>query len=92
MGAIAGGMVVFFLLGKMIEWAILKRVPVSYGIMVWASSLVGLALVFGLWFMRRDAPYAFNPAMFIDYSIAAILLPVLRTFWRKRKEAKAGSA
>jgi len=77
-----------------LEWAFIKRVIKSYHVMVWLSSSVTLAAIALLWFARRGEAYAFHPAMFIDYTIAAILLPFIRTVWRRRKtpNIKEGTA
>ena len=85
-GAVIGGMVAFYLSGKLLEWAVIKRVVKSYPAMVWLSSIVTLAAIALLWYSRRDEAYAFHPAMFIDYTIAAFLLPIIRTVWRRRKK------
>lgn len=88
MGAIIGGLIIFYIIGKVIEWAVLKRVFDNYRIMFWASSLSVFAIIFTLWFFKRDKAYAFHPAMFIDYAIAGTILPIIRIIWRNRKEAK----
>lgn len=88
MGAIAGGLVAFYLIGKIAEWVVWKRIFKRYSLMVWVSSITVFALIFILWFSQRDKAHAFNPAMFIDYAIACILLPIIRIFWHNRKEAK----
>jgi hypothetical protein len=85
-GAVIGGMVAFYLIGKLLEWTFIKRVVRSYSAMVWLSSIVTLAAIALLWYARRDEAYAFHPAMFIDYTIAAILLPIIRIVWRRRKK------
>lgn len=85
-GAVIGGMIAFYLIGKLLEWAIIKRVVKSYPAMVWLSSLIALAAIALLWYARREEAFAFHPAMFIDYTIAALLLPVVRTLWRRRKK------
>lgn len=88
MGAVAGGLVIFYLIGKVIEWIVWKRIIKSYGLMVWVSSISISALVFVLWFLQQGKAYAFHPAMLINYFMAGIILPILRIFWQKRKEAK----
>lgn len=85
-GAVIGGMVAFYLIGKLLEWAVIKRVVNSYSTMVWLSSIVTLTAIALLWYSSREEAYAFHPAMFIDYTIAAILLPITRTVWRRRKK------
>lgn len=89
MGAVAGGLIVLYLISKIMEWAVWKRIFESYRLMVWVSSMAAFAVIFVLWFSQRDKVYAFNPAMFIDYAIAGITLPIIRTIWRNRRKAKA---
>ncbi|WP_176705069.1 hypothetical protein [Novosphingobium sp. KA1] len=89
MGAVAGGLIVIYVIGKITEWAAWKRIFESYRLMVWVSSIAAFAIIFALWFSQRNKVYAFNPAMFIDYAIAGIVLPIIRTIWRNRREAKA---
>lgn len=45
-------------------------------------------IIFVIWFTQRDKPYAFPPSMFFDYAIAGVILPLVRIFWRRRKDAK----
>lgn len=92
MGAIAGGMIGFYLISKAIEWLILKRIVSKYALMVWISPAAIFSAMLVSYTSNPDGFYAFHPAMFIDYFIAAILLPVIRIFWRKRKEAKLSKA
>jgi hypothetical protein len=92
MGAIVGGMIGFYLLSKAIEWIILKRIVSKYALMVWISPVTIFGAMFVSYTSNPDGFYAFHPAMFIDYFIAAILLPIIRIFWRKRKEAKLSKA
>ena len=89
MGEVIGGMLVFYLLGKLLEWAILKRFIRSYAAMVSASALGVFALVCLGWFSQRHEPHIFHPAMLISYFIAAALLPFIRIIWRNRKLKKA---
>lgn len=89
MGAVAGGLIVLYLISKIMEWAVWKRIFESYRPMVWVSSISAFAIIFVLWFSQRDKVYAFNAAMFIDYAIAGITLPIIRTIWRNRRKAKA---
>lgn len=88
-GGIIGGLIVFYLLGKAVEWAILKHFVKGYGTMAWISSIAVFCAVFVLWWTQRNEVHAFHPAMFVDYIVAAILLPFARIIWRKRSEAKA---
>ena len=88
MGAIVGGVIIFYLLGKVVEWAVWTRVFRNFNVTVWASSLSVLLLIFVLWFIQRDKPYALNPAMLIDYTIASFILPLIRMFWNKKKTHK----
>lgn len=88
MGAVAGGLVAFYLIGKITELVAWKRVFTRYSAMVWISSLSVFFIIFLIWFTQRDKPYAFHPAMFVDYAIACVILPLIRIFWHRRKDAK----
>ena len=74
------------MIGKIIEWALIQRVVKSYHAMVWLSSFIVLAVIALLWYVKRGEAYAFHPAMFIDYTIAALLLPIISIVWRRRKK------
>lgn len=89
MGEVIGGMLVFYLVGKLLEWAILKRLISSYATMVSVSALGIFALVSLGWFFQRNEPHIFHPAMLISYFIAAVLLPFIRILWQNRKLKKA---
>lgn len=92
MGAIAGGLIVFYLIGKVVEWLFWKRIFTKYSVMVWISSLSVFFIIFALWFIQKDKPFAFHPAMFVDYAIACAVLPFIRISWRKRKDKKQNKA
>lgn len=89
MGEVIGGMLVFYLVGKILEWAILRRVIKNYAAMVSASSLGIFTLVCLAWLSQRHQEHIFHPAMLISYFIAALLLPFVRVLWRNRKTKKA---
>lgn len=89
MGAILGGMLAFYILCKPIEWALLKRFLNSFNaIVIYSSGIVFLALLTA-WYFKRNEPYAFHPSMFVDYFLAAIILPCVRIMLYKRKMKKA---
>lgn len=88
MGAVLGGMLVIYLLCKAFEWALLKRVLSNYNAMIFLSSALIFSAICIAWYVNRNKAYAFQPAMLVDYFIAALGLPLIRCFWHKRK-AKA---
>lgn len=90
MGEVIGVMLAFYLIGKVLEWAILKRVIARYETMVSASSFSVLTFFSAAWILQRNQEYARGPAMLISMIVAAILLPFIRVLWRNRKNKKAG--
>lgn len=88
MGAILGGMLVIYLLCKVLEWALLKRILSSHFVMVSLSSLLIFFVIFIAWYVKKDEAYAFHPAMLVDYFLAAVILPFIRSIWHKRKKKK----
>ena len=92
MGEIIGGMLAIYLVGKVLELAILKRVISSFATMAFTSSVLVFLVILVLWLVNRDQPYAFRPAMLVSYFLAAVILPAIRIMWNKRQAAKAAKA
>ena len=88
MGGIIGGMLVFYILCKPLEWVLLKRLFKGFNAIVVISSIVVFCTIFILWYLKRNEPYAFHPSLLVDYFAAALILPVVRIFVNKRKEKK----
>lgn len=85
MGAILGGMLIFYLLGKILEWTFLSRVFSNRAIVIFVSSFLVFLLLCLLWYANRGQLYA-QPGMLIDYFVAAILLPLFRMGWSSLQE------
>lgn len=85
MGAVLGGGLAIYLLCKILEWALLKRFLSNYNIMIFLSSAVIFFTICITWYIKRNEAYAFHSALLIDYFIAALILPFIRSFLRKRK-------
>ena len=88
MGGIIGGMLVFYILCKPLEWLLLKRLFKSFNVIVVIISIVIFSTIFILWYLKRNEPYAFHPSFFVDYFAAAVILPVVRIFINTRKAKK----
>lgn len=85
MGAILGGMLIFYLLGKILEWTFLNRVFSNRTIVICVSSFLILLLLSLLWYANRGQSYA-QPGMLVDYFVEAILLPLFRMGWSSLQE------
>jgi hypothetical protein len=88
MGGILGGLLAFYILCKPLEWALLKRFFTSFNVIVVFSSAIVFFAILILWYLKRNEPYAFHPSLFVDYFLAAIILPSVRIFFNKRKTKK----
>lgn len=91
MGAVLGGMLAIYLLCKVLEWTLLKRIIKTHSTILFLSSAVVFTAICIAWYIKRSEAYAFNPALLIDYFIAAVILPFIRFFLHKRKKAVSGT-
>lgn len=88
MGGILGGLLAFYILCKPLEWVLLKRFLKSFNALVMLSSTIVFFAILILWYLKRNEPYAFHPSLFVDYFLAAVILPSARIFLNKRKAKK----
>ena len=94
-GAILGGMLVVYLIGRLLEIILLKRVISSFTTKVFSSAAIVFLGVALLWLSSRGKPYgtsAFNGATLFFFFVAAVLVPLLRSFLHKRRVARRGHA
>ena len=61
LGGVAGLMIALYLLGKIIEWILLKHVLNSYGAMVWSSPSIVFSILLVLWLLSKDRTNTLNP-------------------------------
>lgn len=87
-GSVIGGMLVIYLLSKLLEWVLLKRIMRSYCSMIYLSSAVVFSTICIAWYIKRNEVYAFQPALLVAYFMAALILPYIRRFFYKRKAKK----
>ena len=88
MGGILGGLLAFYILCKPLEWLLLKRFFKNFNTVVILSSAIVFFAILILWYLKRNEPYAFHPSWFVDYFLAAVILPLARIFLNKRKTKK----
>lgn len=81
-GSIIGGLVVVYLISKIFEWLFLKRFLKNRNHIIAAGSFTGFLVVVLLWAISPTVVVGFSP---VPYFIAAILLPIVRIQWNKRK-------
>lgn len=81
-GYIIGGLVALYLISKIFEWLFLKRFLKNQNHIITAGSFTGFLVVVILWSTSPTLVVGFS---LIPYFIAAILLPIIRIQWRKRK-------
>lgn len=90
-GAILGGMLVIYLIGRFLEIIILKRVISSFTTRVFSSAAIVFLGVALLWLSSRGKPYstsAFNGTMLFFFFLATVLVPLLRNYLHKRRAAR----
>ncbi len=81
-GSIIGGLVAVYLISKIFEWLFLKRFLKNQNHIIAAGSFTGFLVVVLLWSTSPTLVVGFSP---VPYFIAAILLPIIRIQWKKRK-------
>lgn len=81
-GSIIGGLICIYLIGKLLEWLFFKRFLKNSNHVIIAGSFAGFLVVFLLWATSPTVVVGFSITSFF---IAAILLPIIRIQWRKRK-------
>lgn len=82
-GAIAGsvlaGMLVIYLLSKVIEWVLLKRVLKNHNVMVALSAAASFIFIFLLWYAAKDKPYAVHPEILANFLLASVIVVFARS-------------
>lgn len=81
-GAVIGGLVCIYLIGKLFEWLFFKRFIKNSNHVIFAGSITGFLVVFLLW---AKSPTVVAEFSIFSFFIAAILLVIIRIQWRKRK-------
>lgn len=88
MGGVLGGLLAFYILCKLLEWALLKRFIKNFSSIVITSTVIVFFVILILWYSKRNETYAFHPSLFVDYFLAAVILPSIRILLNKRKAKK----
>lgn len=79
-GSVLTGVLVIYLISKLIEWALLKRIVKNRAVMVVLSTVASFILIFALWYSGKDKPYAVHPDLLSNFLLASILLALGRTY------------
>lgn len=87
-GGVMGGFLVIYLLCKVIEFALLKRILKNYNAMIFLSSVVIFSTICIAGYIDRNNLHAPGPNLIMICFIAALALPFIRKIVHNRK-AKA---
>lgn len=79
-GSVLAGVLVIYLMSRLIEWALLNRILRNQTIVVISSTTVSLLLIVALWFSGVDKPYAVHPNLLLSFLLASVILALGRTF------------
>jgi len=90
-GSILGAMTGIYLLSKLLEWVLLKRVIKSRVSVVLTSTAGSLFLVCSLWYSALGKPYAQGNYFLLSYLLASLLLVAIRYRRLKSLERKHSS-
>ncbi|QGM46617.1 hypothetical protein [Methylocystis heyeri] len=88
-GGILGVMLVLYLLSRLIEWVLLKRFLMNPFAKVWVGSALAFCAVAALFIIPNGEGISPAPSLVVQTCLAAILLPVFRSGWRKLKHRDA---
>ena len=77
-GAILGAMLAIYLISKLIEWVLVKRIVQSRSAMILISTSAALLLVFILWYSALGKPYAQGVNFLLAYLLGSLFLAALR--------------
>ncbi|WP_273728806.1 hypothetical protein [Brucella gallinifaecis] len=86
-GMIIGGMIPLYLIGKLIELPLRNKVIENKALVYFGSSL-SIFVVFFILFLFRDPAMNQSPVLMLALFLAAIILPLIRLWSAKRKEAQ----
>jgi hypothetical protein len=89
MGELIGGLLVIYLVGKVLELVILKRFIASFRAMVFTSSALVFLAILLLRVGSGDPNGVFPMAMLVSFLLAAVILPVVKTVWHTRRATTA---
>lgn len=85
-GSIIGAMLIIYMISKVIEWVILKRIGTSKSSMILTSTSVTFLLIASLWLSALGTPTAKGPLFMMHVLLGAIILSVIRL--KKAKSLK----
>jgi fructose-specific phosphotransferase system IIC component len=77
-GAMLGAMLAIYVISRLIEWLLLKRIIASRSMMMVASTAASFLIVCGLWYSALGKPYAQDADFLLIYLLAAVLLTLIR--------------
>jgi len=85
MGQVVGGALLIYLLSKLIEWAIIKRVmndPIAGGFVSVGIAYVLAVILYGYGF-ANGGPW--NSSGFLAYAPGAVIVAIIRMVMRKKR-------
>jgi len=94
MALIFGSMIGSYLICKVIEWIIIKRIIKNYNAMVIISAVIVAILCVLAWRYRMNiqGSYSYDDRTQLGAQvIGSLALPFVRIFWNKRRVAKASA-
>jgi fructose-specific phosphotransferase system IIC component len=77
-GAMLGAILAIYVMSRLIEWLLLKRIIASRGMMILVSTATSFFIVCGLWYSALGKPYAQDTGFLLIYLLASVLLTLIR--------------